>query len=244
MAQGSRRNRQNELLLRENRQFLQEFQEIVNQGGSKSVLIAKLNQINETRLKLGLPPKNLEEMDLKKKTELTVENKESDESEEEIEQEEEFSNQCLIVAIEDLSHIPIPPGTPPETEGQIFKSLKQLPLIKCKTTVISNDIPPPPIIYSSKGPSLPIELAKLHPSELPVPKYRPPTELPVPKYVPPEEQLDYEQIYKNIQQTINPQKQAKPIIPINREATISQAPVMRDLVKEAAKIVPSNLKKK
>ncbi|KAJ3272943.1 hypothetical protein HDV01_005140 [Terramyces sp. JEL0728] len=246
--EGSRKNRENEILLRQNRQYLQEFQDIVNDGGNKPLLIAKLNQINETRLKLGLPPKSLEEMDLKKKTEAKqVQDENSDESEEEMENEDEEHT------AEDLSNIAIPPGTPPETEGQIFKSLTQLPLIKCKTTIMSTDIPPPPTISNVHRTDTAKPLSDLPkyipPVDLPIPTYRPPVNLPVPTYRPAEtkieEALDYELAYKNIQQSLHPVKPSgKPIRPVVREATISQGPVMRDLVKEAAKIVPSKLKAK
>ncbi|KAJ3370552.1 hypothetical protein HDU91_006141 [Kappamyces sp. JEL0680] len=285
--EASKQHRANDVLLKDARRFEQEFLELLHKNAQSknlnAILQTKLGQINNVRMELNEPTKTLadyEKVIRKAKKEAKqaakagpakkpVADDSSSSSEGISDTEDRTGIDTDALEYQDLSHIKIPAGEAPETEGQIYKSLHQLQPIFCKAYKISKTIskkPPPPPPRSLPFGSLPFP----HPAFGPVPGMA----VPMPFFLPPGGQAvpaqasaikqtaassaaaSHSRLYSK-QSHAPPLQRHDPLAPeiedalvkkpaaaSSSSAVISAAPVMRNLQKELTGMVPRALQNK
>lgn len=186
-----KQHKQTEQFQSENRKLELEFSQIAVNLALKNtaklstnpLLVKKLSAINDVRMELDLPTKTMAEQmqvikDAKKEAKQILKSqkqKAAAPAYDDFKLDPQFDWQ-------DLSHIKIPDGIAPETEGQIFKSLKQLRVIKQipkreKALPPGTSTPQPPLSLpqglSPVPPSMMIPSGSLISMAPPRPNFRP-----------------------------------------------------------------------
>ncbi|KAI8900529.1 hypothetical protein BC833DRAFT_266759 [Globomyces pollinis-pini] len=235
-----RQNHQNAVLQKENRRFEQELTELIQGKNSMAVVQAKLGQLNDIRIQLGLSTKSMSDLKFKtgkkqpgkdKKSVLLKEMESSDSDSSLIESDISEKDLAKETNFHNLSTIPIPNGEAPDTEGQIFRGLSQLKSVECS-------------VFKSKSKITKSHHKPNHPpfnpmflgfQNVPLPQ---PVMMYQPEYVaaddpPPEYSLPITS-YSNAHKPDSKHS----VTPVNRQPTIVAKPVVRDLQKE---LIQSNL---
>jgi hypothetical protein len=111
----------------------------VDKGKRSDLLLKKLGEVNDIRMKLGLPMRSIDEYKHTKPDEtpgINIQSYGYDHIPSSNSKESPISVNIDPNGpeIQDLSRIPIPKGVAPDTEGQIFKSLTQLRTIRCRSS--------------------------------------------------------------------------------------------------------------
>ncbi|KAJ2999602.1 High affinity cAMP-specific 3',5'-cyclic phosphodiesterase 7A [Globomyces sp. JEL0801] len=205
-----------------------------------AVVQAKLGQLNDIRIQLGLSTKSMSDLKFKtgkkqpgkdKKSVLLKEMESSDSDSSLIESDISEKDLAKETNFHNLSTIPIPNGEAPDTEGQIFRGLSQLKSVECS-------------VFKSKSKITKSHHKPNHPpfnpmflgfQNVPLPQ---PVMMYQPEYVaaddpPPEYSLPITS-YSNAHKPDSKHS----VTPVNRQPTIVAKPVVRDLQKE---LIQSNL---